>query len=398
MDMHETLSRSQLRNKQRKHTRQCLLTALAFVKAKQSPSLAHSVNQIDATDLENFRQHIYDKDFGVQGKGGHFTTQQVVAETVSEQTLSSQLGPEIYTNLSTPFINEWQAHNRFSTPFINEWQAHNGAGIDWLRQHIFGSDFGAQGKGGRQTTQQVVAETVPIQTSSPFIEVEWDTLVFKVCGDELQDTTRKYIDKCDHSVLSGGEANQDGCGEPSESSYSDESVAPDGRFLYHSEADEEELDDVYGESEEEDTASSCTSDLGNGEGNETGQDERKDTDKGNRTYGTQPEVSAAPLSPSSESRLSRFFTVKDLLACRTACPRSYMQATNFVIGKYRGLASNSAGHGHTYSANETGLLLRERRLTSSMLQLAASRKPPSFVQQIVACHEAAKAQKHNKPG
>lgn len=245
-----------------------------------------------------------------------------------------------------------------------------------------------------------------------------------MCGDgeKMQDTILKYIDKYDHSVLSGGEVNQGACREPSESSYSDTSVAPDGRFICRSVADEVEFGVDFGEPEEEDTdtASSSTSGLGNGEGKEKGKDKSKDKGKdksnGKNSHEDHPEASAAPQSPTrktlekavkegvgesnsgSESRLSGLFTVQDLLACRTACPRSYMQATDAIIGKYKVQAKSIAGHGHADSAKETELLQRERRLRSSMLQLAASRRLPSFVQQIVACHEAKQAEKYNKPG
>ena len=125
-----------------------------------------------------------------------------------------------------------------------------------------------------------------------------------------------------------------------------------------------------------------------------------------------PEVSDTPRSPScqkseieesennsgGESRLCSFFAAQDLLACRTACLVSYMQATDAIIGKYKVQARSIAGHGHSYSAKETQLLQSERRLKISKLQLVASRRLPSFVRQIVASHEATKAENHNKPG
>ena len=77
---------------------------------------------------------------------------------------------------------------------------------------------------------------------------------------------------------------------------------------------------------------------------------------------------------------------------------SYMQATDAIIDKYNEQIKNIAGHGHSYRAKETQLLQSERRLGSSKLQLVASRRLPSFVQQIVASHEATKADNHDKPG
>ena len=123
----------------------------------------------------------------------------------------------------------------------------------------------------------------------------------------MQDTILKYIDKYDHSVLSGGEVNQGACREPSESSYSDTSVAPDGRFICRSEADEVEFGVDLGEPEEEatDTASSSTSGLGNGEGKEKGKDKSKDKgDKSNgkNTHEDHPEASSGRAEASRQTK------------------------------------------------------------------------------------------------
>jgi len=255
------------------------MRALAFVHAKPPSSApGSSGNPIEAADVEKFRQHIYDK-----GNSSNFG----IDKTVPIQTSSSQLGQNIYTDLAYPFINEWQC----------EWT------------DISNGSFGVQGNGGNQTTQQLGAESVPIQTwssqlgqqiytnlATPFInewrademangsggaaieysnapgdgiepcwsaiEVDWESFVFTVptqtplpmlrpraCGNELQDTILKYIDTYDSALLGGEKEKQDACSEASE--CSDKSVAPDGRFRYRSEADEAEFEVDYGESEEE---------------------------------------------------------------------------------------------------------------------------------------------------
>ena len=383
-DQFGTLSRSQVRNRQRKHTRQCLLRALAF--SMSPPSLADCGNPIVATDLERFRQHMYDKsnddNFGVYGEG-NYTTQQVMAETVPIQTWQC----------------EWQ----------DEW-------TEWTDN----GNFGDKGNGGNYTTQQFWAETVPIQTWSsqlgqhsdrgsaaakythtpgdgtepPWcaIEVDWDSFVFTVprqsaCGDDLQDTILKYIDTNDHALLSGGQNEQDARSDASENS--DMSVAPSGRFLYRSEADEAELGADFGES--------CSS--GEGEGKS-----RKDTDIDTDIDNTprSPSCQKSTIEESENNRseefgMHSFSATPDLLACRTACLVSYMQATDAIIDKYKVQVKRIAAHGHSYSAKETHLLQSERRLRSSKLQLVASRRLPSFVQQILASHEASKAE-NNKPG
>ena len=235
-------------------------------------------NPIEAADLEKFRQNIYNKD---RQQLGH-------QQTVPIQTLSSQLGQNIYNNLAYPFINEWQG----------EWT-------------VIGGDFVDGGKIDKDNFQRC-AETVPIQTwssqlgqqiytnlATPFInewqagdfadgaaadgydfvgpwsavEVDWDSFVFEVptqtplpmprhraCSHDLQDKILQYIDTNDAALLSGEADKHDTRSLASE--FSDTSVAPDSRFRYTSEADEAEFE----------ASSSCTSNNGKDTGNSSTDD------------------------------------------------------------------------------------------------------------------------------
>ena len=153
------------------------------------------------------------------------------------QTWSSQLG-QIYTNLATPFINEWQAG---------------------------------------EVAKEAAAEIANVQDDAhgvvgPWcaVEVDWDSFVFEVpaktplplqrpraCSHDMQDKILQFIDTHDASLLSGGEEEEMHDTRSFASEFSETSVAPDNRFKYTSEADEDEFA-AY---------SSCTSDSSEGEGN-----------------------------------------------------------------------------------------------------------------------------------
>jgi len=253
--MHNTLTRSQVRNQQRRHTRQCLLRALAFVQHKDPDK---GGQPIEAADLEKFRQSIYDKNnLGIDS-------------IVPIQTWSSQLGQNIYDNLAYPFINEWQGewtpvpmqtwssqlgqiYTNIATPFINEWQA------------------GEVAKDAAAEVANVQGDAHEFVGPWSAIDVDWDSFVFEVpakslqpraCSHDLQDKILQYIDTHDASLLSGGEEEEHDTRSLA-SEFSDTSVAPDNRFRYTSEADEAEFE----------ASSSCTSDSSEGEGNT-----RKDTE------------------------------------------------------------------------------------------------------------------------
>ena len=255
----DMLTRSQVRNKQRRHTKRCLLRALAFVQHKDADKGGHP---IEAADLEEFRQSMYDKD----GNLG-------IDSTVPIQTLSSQLGQNIY-NLAYPFINEWQGewtpvpmqtwssqlgqiYTNLATPFINEWQA------------------GEVAKEAAAVIANVQEDAHEFVEPWSAIEVDWDSFVFEVpaktalplqrpraCSHDIQDRVLQYIDTHDASLLSGGEEEKHDTRSLA-SEFSETSVAPDSRFRYTSEADEAEFE----------ASSSCTSESSEGEGNK-----RKDTE------------------------------------------------------------------------------------------------------------------------
>jgi len=275
-----------------------------------------SRNLIEATDLEEFRQNIFGKDscnLGID-KG--------IDKTVPIKTSSSLLGQNIYTDIAYPFINEWQC--------------------GWT--DISNGSFGMQGNGSNQTTQQLCAESVPIQTwssqlgqqictdlATPFInewqagerangcggpaiaiEVDWESFVF---------TVPIHTPLPKSSPIDG----QYTC---SDTSFSDKSVAPDGRFLYRSEADEAELGVDWGQS--------CSS----GDSEDTDTDTDTDTDKSSKDTDTEDAPSSTSCQKttieertfgSSQARLCGFFTVSELRACRTACCRSFMAATTAII-------------------------------------------------------------------
>ena len=369
-----------------------------------------SGSRIEAADLEEFRQNIFgmDKQNFVQavaskdedrfktelGKDScNFGIDKGIDKTVPIQTLSSLLGQNIYTDLAYPFINEWQwgwtdvtqqlgaepvpiqtwssqlgqqIYTDLATPFINEWQV----------------DERAFGCGGAAMEYS-------------FIEVDWESFVFTVQTQTPR--PKSSLDQNSTDTFPLGMAGkgmidgQDTCSETSENS--DKSVAPDGRFRYRSEADEAELRVDWGQS--------CSS--GDSEDTDTDSDtdkSRKDTDTDNYApcrINCQKSTIEERRSGSSEARLFPFLTVPELRACRTACCRSFMAATTAIIKEIQAQAQSTPGHGHAYSSKEQRLLQSEQRLRGTRMQLAASRKLPSFVRQIVACHEEA-VNRYDKPG
>jgi len=465
---------------------------LAFVKAKPPSSAPGSSEQILATDFEKVRQHIYGSSayqwenfnssaYQRQNDGNISAYQWEIFDSSAHQweNFRELSSAEQWENSCSTSAYQWQNFNGQvwsaievdwdsmvhtvqqndieCNPYPRNSVSENSAAPTAQPQHTSGKTTAQpQHTSGKtsvcpQHTSGKTSESFPMQDS----------------GKTVQGTILEYIDKYDNSLLSGGE-DQGARREPSVSSYSDTSFAPDGRFGCKSEADDVE----FGEPEEDD-GSSGTSENQDEENttaipqhtsgktleNSPQQTSGKTTAIPQHTSGKtsafpqhtsgktsenfpqhtsgktlanpqqysgttsenfQPNTSGKTSSTTqqtigktlesrqggvgesssggSESRRSGLFTVSDLLACRTAGPSSFMAATNAIISKLNVQAQSTAGHGHAYSAKEQGLLQSERRLRNTMLQFAASPRPPSFVQQIVACHEAAHIDSHNKPG
>ena len=244
------LTRSQIRNRQRKHTRRCLLQSLAFFRFKKQDGKSSYPVGVVAADLESFREDIYASvdiveaggaygagyfywpacgtdchtDFGYTDTGasswtgrGNYTTGQVVDRTVSIQTSSSLLGQKnIYTDaLSYPFINGNNTP-QLTYPFIN----------------------------GNNTSEDKPGEESKDWTG---VEVDWEGFVFTLGSDDIEeervqqgdDTAGPYrAQRLDRLVLQYLDSNENAvlCGDTA-SEFSDTSFVPDGRFVYQSDGD-----------------------------------------------------------------------------------------------------------------------------------------------------------------
>ena len=229
------LTRSQVRNRQRKHTKQCLLQALAFVREQGGKSSSHVV----AADLEAFRKDLYAKNKNrdiVESGGGEASWYAGEAnwyvhgdaswyageaswyageDTVSIQTSSSLLGQEkIYTDtLSYPFINGNNT-SQLTYPFIN----------------------------GNNTSEDKPGEESKDWTG---VEVDWEGAVFTLGSDDIEeervqqgrDTAGPYrAQRLDRLVLQYLDSNENAVLDTA-SEFSNTSFVPDGRFVYQSDGD-----------------------------------------------------------------------------------------------------------------------------------------------------------------